>query len=806
MSRPSNRLAKFRSYSYYHVLAICDSTSAATALSSSASISSWSHSVDGDNNERYAAREIKGMGKYCILINGSTDSSFSIIKATWTTATAASATVNDRGTSIAVEGTLHVSEPRGVLFLNEIINCCNRLGIHSSESYWVLKTFFVGYPSDTDGEVEHITDIPPIMFLVYDVVGNFGVEGGEYEINFVALANSAARLPHFSKLPTSVNITLGSSLLDSIERLQTAIQDNYKNYTDCMKKQLLSIPGVTEDTFVSIEYKIEVEAPYTDTKKYSDTLILSQNKNRIDCGPESTVIGKNDIVHITVGTPIEEAIKKVTDSYTQVQKDASEGDERGNKYIIKILSGVEKISEKGGDKKQVWYKVIQSQVPASMSFDSVKNTSPDNIMEFDYLYTGKNIDILDFDIKMNMGMAFVQSSTMSAMYAQPGQSFPTKMTSISGQSTSILNGQRSITLYAGNMPKGADSRASTDLLTTSQFQDKLSKYASLESTEASLKIAGNSQLLGSLNKTTNPEIVRNRVSSEGEPFSDWLITPSFVKINIKTPRNNDDFSLFTGAQTNSDDSGSTDYAVDFWFKGYYYVFGIEHTFDTGVFTQTLQLLGIAEHKDVPTTDMTDRINSINATLSALDEKCFEHDTGCIETSASSNPTTSPFNGSSPGKSWQDYVGGITNNQVFDKIGNLFGGSSTTPSAPIVVLPEKHESTETPEAKQEAVDTGAIPRDLNNISGYANAKDSVKEAIHAAVVKANANRDSNTPVDEFTLVQLLSTENGTFNPSLPNQAGSSAVGLGQFMPSTFYSLLPTGNITDPEDNAYATILY
>jgi hypothetical protein len=114
-----------------------------------------------------------------------------------------------------------------------------------------------------------------------------------------------------------------------------------------------------------------------------------------------------------------------------------------------------------------------------------------------------------------------------------------------------------------------------------------------------MRIYGNPRLLGTINRTSSAELLGipqrssdlrtaiRKATREEANFEDWGNFPSFAKINIKMPRNNDDIALF------SETVSGADFTRDFWFTGFYYVVGIEHTFDGGEFTQTLSMIGIA---------------------------------------------------------------------------------------------------------------------------------------------------------------------------------------------------------------------
>lgn len=607
MSKPINELSKFRSYSYYHVLALCDSSQTAANLSATTSLDVWQHpasindAAEGDGPlTKYSPKQVNSdvPGKYIILINGSTDASFVIASAKWTSFTASSATMNDRNTSIALEGSLSVSEPRGIMFLDQIVKSCLELGVDSANTFWVLKTFFVGYTADD--EVEYITNIPPVIFLAYDVVGTFNNAGGEYEIQFVAAANSAARLPHFSKAIHAVNLKAEYTLADTLSKLAKEVDNNYRDYYACVVAQIGAIQGSDDllNSLRNVKYTIECDGEYkTNPQNYTVNDQAAQLKDRVDC-PEPANI------HISAGISIEDAIHRVMGMCPRVKE---ESNQEGLKFTYKIHSWVKSkpLGDSGKLEFEVGYIVKRQAQPRSVSFEDftdgngLSKENQKNVIEFDYLYTGKNTDIIEFDIKMNMGMVYLQGMTIANPYKAPGQKISNKTTTVSASDINLRWNGNNIPIFFGTQIKTASIRDTYDGLTSAQNAYSMSKHASLEVLEASVKIMGNSQLLGSINRTTNPDDVKTLQELELDDgyarFSNWSLAPSFAKINIKMPRNNDDISLFVGAQTSTeDDSASADYAVDFWFSGYYYVYGIEHVFDNGEFYQLLQAMGIPE--------------------------------------------------------------------------------------------------------------------------------------------------------------------------------------------------------------------
>jgi hypothetical protein len=126
---------------------MCDCSETADALSLNMGSNVWNHAtqdtaVDGTYPQlgKYAPKQLrtydsKGkpngyrLGMYCVLVNGMTDAAYTITRAEWSCATAADAVHGDRTTSVAMEGSLSISEPKGVVFLDQMIKCGIALGV-----------------------------------------------------------------------------------------------------------------------------------------------------------------------------------------------------------------------------------------------------------------------------------------------------------------------------------------------------------------------------------------------------------------------------------------------------------------------------------------------------------------------------------------------------------------------------------------------------------------------------------------------------------------------------------------------------
>ena len=215
MSTPENPLAQYYTYAYHHILMACDTTEVAEALQNSNEFVTFLRTAAQQNTPsnpmgKYNAIDFRNKGKYCIIVSGLEDAEFVITKASWMSITAAEAGGNgvDRFSSMAVEGSLTIDEPRGIKFMNVMSYVADQLESDPSGIVFLLKTIFVGYPApganfaaqvgtDKDDIVQYdpITDVRPVLFIIYDITGEFKVDGGTYTVSWVGVNNGASKQP-----------------------------------------------------------------------------------------------------------------------------------------------------------------------------------------------------------------------------------------------------------------------------------------------------------------------------------------------------------------------------------------------------------------------------------------------------------------------------------------------------------------------------------------------------------------------------------------------------------------------------------
>lgn len=676
MSSPPNRLSTYRSYSYYHILAICDSPTTAHTLATSSIPEQWKHtSANHHPNGRYSAKSLTppyttgstDPKQYCILIDGSTNASYVIDLVKISSTTAGGATPQDLYTSIAVEGTIEVSEPKGVVFLDQIVKCCVEMGVDLSTSVFVLKTVFVGYGyKETEGDfVDTVTDIAPFMFNVINATGTFTESGGKYVLEAVSCVDGAARLPQYSKLGNTISITGQATLKQTLTKFAASIQENYNTYYDCVTSQLTSALYLADPTMTveqakaivaknlsRVTYLIDVPDEYaSDHYKVNDS--LEQLKTSTDCDTPIQVT-------IPAHTSIEDGISHIMNSSKQVKEDMAIGDKDkpNQQFGFKVRAWPNSTPVGTGNDKHfahtVTYRIHKFEVPQSAAnahakedgdiYKQVKDpVYANNIIRYEYLYTGKNVDIIEFDIKVNFGLAYLQIATTSNSFRGQLEATQSRTSGASALDLSqFTRGGKVVPrpVYFGTQVTAPLAKNTHNPALTIQSMYTLTKHSSIELAEATMKIVGNPSLLGSVTATSSPVAMTTSLhpqSADASPdplpteatFKNWGHVPSFAKVKIKMPRNNDDISAFTGGLTASDqDQGELDYARDFWFDGYYYVYGIEHLFDNGIFTQVFHMLAMTPEDSVA--ELTTNPAPLRQDLTEKINQCFDSMIGCSE--------------------------------------------------------------------------------------------------------------------------------------------------------------------------------
>lgn len=651
MSNPANILDQFRNHAYHHILYACSNSRAANRLATNDfEISDFTEigvssevlgeeipaDTDTPNDLTRTGTTREVLGKYVTLINGLKDTRYVIQKAEWETLTGASVNGTDAGNSLAVEGSITVQEPRGFEFMNLINNVQNAFESDATGVIFVLKTIWTGQTdagnlsSNPDSATNVISDVRPLQFMIVDVASTFDASGGSYKIKFVGLNNGAARLPQISRAAEAVPFTPKSRVLSEVMSEFSAFLNDWSRKTHgAITKDLGLKPDIREedaDRLRRVEYEVVLNDPYNDDAYVLDNFDAAQkNKDTEDS------VGA---IHLGLKFTVEQVLQRIMSMSSKVQTDLTEGIEGSTsqadrvKYRYKISSAVE--MERGQsdgntttDEEVMKIRYYINQFPEMTNVSVVNlltNQSSDdatteaqirdNLITFDYIFTGRNVDIKNFDMKLNQGLLFLQTlrttdnrqdhyelktfgyvqnkDTINGQVARTGQA--SESTEDEEEPTLYYTIRRRTPIFPGTTVKDIVSKNINTPESMTNFNAAMQQHAALEQLQTTLEIRGNPYLLSNTGKSAQElsELDTQNTSTEEDRrqriMKNWGRIPAIAKVNIRMPLNSDTLS-----------SENSPELVNFWYDGYYYIFSIKHIFENGEFTQKLDMLSMPEN-------------------------------------------------------------------------------------------------------------------------------------------------------------------------------------------------------------------
>ena len=669
MSKPENFLARFRSYSYHHIIIACDNEASASFIRNSKNVnvfrqigSSQELFIEDetqdlkriDKNQVETTDDKTQVGSYVVILNGMIDTAFVVRDVEWMTSTAASTDKHDRFTSMESKGTMTVEEPRGMRFMNAVNGASDLLQSDPTGVIFMLKTIFVGHGVDGTGNefTEHLADLTPLEFYIYGITGTFDNTGGVYTITFAGVNNGAARFPQYSRVAQQISfrpedetdLSVNTSMQTLAKWMRHQSEKNHGCVIEALKKTYSDVAASEFEQFRKVDYQIIMESPYTKPDILRNSTISNPlyiidgmtegEKDKVNTsgpfkfGPKSTV---------------EQAIRHIMDRCSRVKKDRTEGDgELGIKYSWKIHSEITMLGkgtlhpitelQTNEDIVLVVYRIrrfaeitnqvmrtVLEQPPGSQTNAGFNNeVTPDiireNLIEFDYFFTGANTDIIDFDVKMEQGLAHLQTITTTnnigtGVNQIVGQ-FPENVrimvpTENAARSPDVSSEDKPVTpllirkktpIFPATNINNTREKNIRGALDATVYSSMLTKHASLESVNIKATIHGNPYLMSQSNRRDSERERRTTGADETRVLQHWDYLPAIAKINIFMPSANDTPS-----------SQSTFDRQRFWYDGFYYISRIDHKFDSGQFTQELHMNALLNESlilDKQTTDIT----------------------------------------------------------------------------------------------------------------------------------------------------------------------------------------------------------
>jgi hypothetical protein len=244
-----------------------------------------------------------------------------------------------------------------------------------------------------------------------------------------------------------------------------------------------------------------------------------------------------------------------------------------------------------GNKDKVAARLQQIQDSQSKAIENLKPKDPppkynqdtndklaasNQTINFEYMFTGHNVDIQDFQMRMDIGIAFLQTLTIQGTMNSQDDTINNNVSSGTGRgaagSVTKINKMDKIrtksVLFYNPQSRDVYARHTKNAEATLSYRARLSNHAAYQNIEAVLNITGNPNLIAG----TDP------VTQTIDGGTRWNNVPQYCTVDIKYP--DGDFP-----------DGNYNF-TNFWYTGLYRILQIENIFSDGLFTQNLKLISL----------------------------------------------------------------------------------------------------------------------------------------------------------------------------------------------------------------------
>lgn len=420
------------------------------------------------------------------------------------------------------------------------------------------------------------------------------------------------------------------------------------------------ITQMSKDKKTQAEIDEAVNKKRADRNKYIKNRAENSNKVRIDASSTEDMVHLSLSPRSTIPDILSVIFSLCNEANQKISYDPSKKEKMVSRFKTKtyITSDLKSIT--------AHYDVLEQKIPDvnDESPKTIKDSNktdgiekdftirdgkrvPKNSLEFDYIFSGKNTDILTFDIKLNNAILFLTNtdklSEEMRLSAQVGATDQKKQkeridaakknlhyklqkhspitaaTRTSGEASGHAAVQQGNDARIGSIPgdvvrfkqealnmlsdlHGVSSqevkmtiRGNPDLLAKSAYYSNILPHVKITDTQ-NVNTFGNEAFI-----TTDLEVYKNALKeelinskvAETFPDKDISLSPLYVKVNIFGPNVN----IFGDADPNTEK-----YAKQYWYDGWYFVKEVGHMFRDGDFTQDISMMAVDMFRRFKTTD------------------------------------------------------------------------------------------------------------------------------------------------------------------------------------------------------------
>lgn len=583
----ANPNAKFRTYSYHHILAICDSVATAEAVSEASLSPTFFGS--GSTSDHLKVGTVGG-GTFFTVINGLTDAHFVIRRVEWESFYATHdkrAEEKSVSTNVIASfgGEMVIEEPGGIDFLNTLALISSELNANPNSQVFLLKTIFVGH-SDATSDEQPIVDASfvPMLLKPWDIEADIKASGVTYNFKFISVVNGSATVKHYDNVELKGGFqfpkfgTLGETLAKYQQELNAQLE---RERAELLKKASESggdLAGLEIDTRKQVEYEFNLDESLKSLPAGTNTKIADQTTAAFD--PSLDFSNKGMVGSLAdIMQSSEEVVKRIPTN-------------GANKDTIQQTFKITPVEDIQKDKVIIKYYITPYENPIDPpAAQGGRFTPPDeDVLEFNYIFTGLNTDIKDIDLKLSLGQQLYQAQAISNSRPTSNIEYDANkpVGGFTGANQPPNSGgltNRPLSNSINPPPTTSGSNYGSGPETIDYFEN-LRRFITLSNISVKMTIVGNPTLLSeSILTPSKVAALFNQSSDEGRLFDGYsknpLKAPTYVKLNIKYPAKNADYSN-----------------LQLLYDGHYTILTIKNIFDDGEFTQELDLLAVSEKDPV----------------------------------------------------------------------------------------------------------------------------------------------------------------------------------------------------------------